>query len=313
MKKFTIFACAFLFAGMGAFASETETEENSSSSTFRAPGAGRFSIGLRFNPIAAAKSSDMVDDAAGDFVGNSIENIEDKAAHPNQMFFLTQDPMVSIQGKYSVSNNMSVRASVGFGGGVLNYREYVTDDAAKAVNSITEKVVTDKARASYTNGGVQAGIEFNTSGRLRFVGGVGLVYAWGGGEINYEYGNQMTIYNRCPTTMEKIEDMNEFVANPQMDYARPVKQYNIGVSHAFGFSLDMGVEWFFVKQASIGARLSIIPVMYAVQPQTYTTYEGYNKYTNSVEEYNHLVSKGSEYLLYGTDNLSLSFSLNYYF
>ncbi len=309
MRKIAI-ACAFLCLGMGAIAQNSS--DNGSQKSFAKPTGGDFSIGIRFNPIAASKASDMVQTAAGDFVGNSIRDLEDKGTHPHQMFFLTQDPMVSIQGKYMLSSKMSLRASVGFGGGVFNYREYVQDDAAKAVNEYSEAVVTDKIRATYTNGGVNLGVEFNTTGRLRFVGGGSLVYAWGGGEIEYEYGNKMTIENQNPTVMDKVT-MDEFDGTASIKSARPLDAYNIGVSHGFGLSLDMGVEWLFVEHVSLGARVSLIPVMFAVQPQTYSVYEGYDSVLNKVVEYNQLVSEGSSYLLYGTQNISLSFSLNYYF
>ena len=76
---------------------------------------------------------------------------------------------------------------------------------------------------------------------------------------------------------------------------------------------NLGVEWFFMKNVSLGATVDITPLMVAFQPQTYTTYEGFDKYHNQVAQYNDLVSPGSCYLLYGTDNIGVNISFHYYF
>jgi hypothetical protein len=98
-----------------------------------------------------------------------------------------------------------------------------------------------------------------------------------------------------------------------MDYGRPVKEYNIGMSHGIGIYLNLGLEWFFMKNASLGATVDLTPIMVAFQPQTYTIYEGYDKYNGKVAQYNDLVSPGSTYLLYGTENIGVNISLHYYF
>lgn len=115
--------------------------------------------------------------------------------------------------------------------------------------------------------------------------------------------------------MGKIEDHNNFdpSAVVQMDYARPVKQYNVGVNQGIGLYAQIGIEWFFIPRVSLGATLDITPLMVAWQPQTYVQYEGFNKFSGAVENYNQLISPGSMYLLYGTENLSCTISLNYYF
>ena len=53
--------------------------------------------------------------------------------------------------------------------------------------------------------------------------------------------------------------------------------------------------------------------MFSFQPQTYTIYEGFSSLSGKVEQYNGLVSPGSNALLYGTENLGCRLTLNYYF
>ena len=211
---------------------------------------------------------------------------------------------------------MAFKASIGFSGGYVNYREYVDDDKALALNPMSEAQVADAVMLDYKGGGITAGLEFNAGKNLRFVGGFGLMYSFGGGDVQFEYGNQMTAANQHPTTMEKIDkNINEFASSgcTWMDYGRPLKQYNVGVSHGIGIYANLGLEWFFMKNASLGATVDLTPIMVAFQPQTYTIYEGFDKYHGEVAQYNDLVSPGSTYVLYGTENIGVNISLHYYF
>jgi hypothetical protein len=116
--------------------------------------------------------------------------------------------------------------------------------------------------------------------------------------------------------MEKIDkNINEFASSgcTWMDYGRPVKQYNVGVSHGIGIYANLGLEWFFMKNVSIGATVELTPIMVAFQPQTYTIYEGFDNYHGQAAQYNDLVSPGSTYVLYGTENIGVNISFHYYF
>lgn len=277
------------------------------------PKAGDMAIGVNFNPVATSKSVRNIT-SPGNFVGDKIVELNNKDSYPDQMFFLAQDPMVSLQFKYMLNDHSAFKVRAGFSGAVLNYREYVRNDAAFALDELTQEVVTDLVRCQFTNGGVTLGMEFSKGNRLRFVGGFGLVYAFGGGNMNYFYGNAMNAYNPQPSTMSKVDDkLNEFKGNAAISYARPIKQYTSGICHAVGINGDLGVEWFFIPKVSLGAELSIVPIMVAFQPQTYINYEGVNRFTGNVQEFSNLISEGSTYLLYGTNNISLNISLHLYF
>lgn len=275
--------------------------------------AGQVSVGLEFNPVAAFNAtSPSALAGAGKFLFKDFIGPQEK--QPNEMFFLAQNPMVSIATKYKITDRMAFKGSVGFSGGVVNYKEYIADDAAKAMNPLSEAQVADRISMHFTGGGVTAGLEFNAGKKsVRFIGGFGLKYAWGGGYANITYGNVMTDANIKPTSMAKIDTINTFPGTVQMDYARPVKQYGVGISHGIGLYANVGIEWFFIKNASLNFTADITPLMVAFQPQTYVIYEGFNKFNGTVGEYDKLVSPGSTYLLYGTDNLGCTLSLHYYF
>ena len=316
IKAKYILALALCALGMSAFAQADKEKE----AKVYTPEIGSFAIGINFNPVAAAQGANAASfSTVGQFLYGSdsedgvVKNAESK---PNQMYILAQQPMVAFSFKYQIKEKMAFKASLGFSGADINYREYVNDDRALALNPMSEDQVADAVNLKYTGGGITAGIEYSTGKNLRFVAGAGLMYSFGGGQVDFKYGNTITEVNQHPTTMEKIDkNINEFASSgcTWMDYGRPVKEYNIGVSHGIGIYVNLGLEWFFMKNASIGATVDLTPIMVAFQPQTYTIYEGYDKYNGKVAQYNDLVSPGSTYLLYGTENIGVNISLHYYF
>lgn len=315
MNKIKVITVSLLCAlSMGAMA---QTEKEAKVYT---PEVGSMAIGVQFNPVAAAQGGSAASfSSVGQFLyGSETEDgiIKNAEAKPNQMYILAQQPMVSILYKYQAKEHMAFKATIGFSGGYVNYREYVNDDKALALNPMSAAQVADAVMLDYKGGGITAGLEFNAGKNLRFVGGFGLMYSFGGGEVNFAYGNQITEANQHPTTMEKIDkNINEYASSgcTWMDYGRPVKQYNVGVSHGIGIYANLGLEWFFMKNVSLGATVDLTPIMVAFQPQTYTIYEGYDKYNGKVAQYNDLVSPGSTYVLYGTENIGVNISFHYYF
>ncbi len=274
------------------------------------PEAGSTAVGFSINPIAGIRVTNLFKDNA--FVGNTIAST---GSLPHQMFLLAQEPMASIRVKHKLSNVIAVKGSVGFSGGYFNYQEYVADDQARLINPLSEDVVADAIKFNMASGGVSVGIEFTGGERkLRFVGGVNLLYAFGGGKIKFDYGNEITAFNQVPTCMPLITDsLNNFQGGGGLQYARPLERYNIGFEHGVGLSCDLGLEWFIVPRLSLGAAVTFTPIMVVFQPQTYTIFEGYSSARSEVVEYNKLVSPGSTYLLYGTENLGMSLSIHYYF
>lgn len=316
MNKIKTITVSLLCAlSMGAMA---QTEKEAKVYT---PEVGKFAIGINFNPVAAAQGGNAASfSTVGQFLYGSESSedgvIKDAESKPHQMYILAQQPMVAFSFKYQLKEQLAFRASIGFSGADINYREYVNDDRALALNPMSADQVADAVNLKYAGGGITAGIEYSAGKNLRFVCGGGLMYSFGGGQVDFKYGNSITEANQHPTTMEKIDkNINEFASSgcTWMDYGRPIKEYNIGVSHGIGIYLNLGIEWFFMKNVSLGATVDLTPIMVAFQPQTYTIYEGYDKYNGKVAQYNDLISPGSSYLLYGTENIGVNLSFHYYF
>lgn len=274
------------------------------------PGAGSHSIGFMYNPVSGVRANGVF--KAGDFVGNTIAA---QGAAPYQMFILA-DPMISLRYKYKMKENVAFRATLGFSGARFNYKEYVRDDAALADDPFSTKQVEDIIRFKMSGGGINLGLEFSAGkNNLRFAGGVGLMYSFGGGSMKFSYGNKMDEDNKTPSVMPIIDSLAATGIYYDVDLAkaRPTKRYEVGVVHAFGLTLDAGVEWHFTRDLSVGATLSFIPLIYAIQPKTYTDFEGFSAEDDDVKKFRKKVSSGSNYLLYGTENIGLQLSFNYYF
>ena len=75
----------------------------------------------------------------------------------------------------------------------------------------------------------------------------------------------------------------------------------------------MGLECFVAERLSLGVALNFTPLMFTIQPRTWTTYEGFNNWSGKVEEFTNLVSPGSNALLYGTENIGCRITMQYYF
>ena len=277
------------------------------------PQKGTWSVGVTFNP-ASIGSGIALQPKNGEFAGDYLEGL---AANPKQMFILSKDPMASIKFKYYTASKSAFRASVGINGSLVNYREYVQDDLAKALNPDSQNQVADRATSSMNSFSVMLGKEWTQGkGIVRFVYGIDLMYTLAGGTMSFKYGNAMTDLNRTPSTMPMTQSGGEL--NNYLDegwgiaYGRPVKRKNIGYIHGLGISADAGIEIFLADKISLTAAMNFTPIMVTFQPQTYSVFEGFSTKTGKVEQVKGLVSPGSNALLYGTQNIGCRVSLTYY-
>lgn len=314
MRKLVLTITALMIFVSSAFAQEREQKGPKYT-----PKAGDWSIGFTFNPATMAYKKQLQPSAgtsAGEFLSTLGENNK-------QMFILSQDPLASIRFKFHISEKLALRASVGILGSNVNYREYVTDDAAVAINPLSQNKVADQATSNLNGGSLLLGTEYKAGkGALKFVIGFNAMYSIAGGSMNFKYGNVLSEYNRAPSTMPLLKapatpddkTLNQY-DSPVLGiaYARPTGRYNVGYVQGLGLTMDMGLEWFCFDRISIGAAMTFTPIMFMWQPQTYTTYEGFSSISGKVEQYNDLVSPGSNALLYGTENIGVALSLNYYF
>ena len=281
--------------------------------TYFSPKKGNWAIGVTVNP-ASIGSNIAIQPKNGEFAGEYIDGL---AAYPKQMFVMSKDPMAAIKVKCFVSDKMAFRASVGINGSLVNYREYVRDDLAYALNPDSQNQVVDRTSSSMNSVSLLLGTEWSKGkGAVRFTYGFDFMYTIAGGSLLFKYGNALTDLNQVPSSMPFTQsggDWNNFIDEGWgMAYARPLHRKNIGYIHGIGISADAGLEVFLASNISLTAALNFTPVMFTFQPQTYTVFEGFSTKTNQVEKVNSLVSPGSNSVLYGTQNIGCRISLTYY-
>lgn len=307
MKKSIFLLCAFVLSIGMLFAEEKEERPN------HVPKVGSVSLGFTFNPASLAsqlKVQPKVGEFARDFIKNDASN--------RQMFMLSQDPIAALRLKVHAKEHLNVRVSIGFSGSHIQYSEYVRDDLAYTLNPNSEVKVSDDIQSKMNSTNVALGVEYSGGkGNLRFIAGFNLLYAFADSKMTCRYGNQLTPLNQVPSTMALLGtpdvDLNEWQAAQGIAYARPIERHTKGFNQGIGAQIDMGVEYYFMDHVSIGATVTFTPIMGVWQPQTYSVYEGYSSKSTQVETYNALYSPGSWMLLYGTQNLGVQLSMNYYF
>lgn len=317
MKKLFALATAVLMCGsMMAL-----TPEEIAKKPDYSPAVGSWSVGFTFNPVSlgiqAKSNSARVQPKIGEFANAYIEGLVGK----HQLFILSQDPIAALRVKYHATEHFNARFAIGFNGSHITYNEYVTDDLAKTLNPLSENKVIDRVKSDINSTNFAIGGEFVTGKKnLKLTMGASLLYAFAGGKINCEYGNLITAENPAPNQMAmtsatgKLNPEAATVAAQQgIAYARPLELHNVGMNHGLGFQVDMGIEWFFMEHLSLGVAATFTPVMMVFQPKTYATYEGYSSISHEVMRYNDLHSPDGFACLYGTENLGLQLSLNYYF
>lgn len=293
----------------------TSASAQKSEKSYYTPKKGDWAVGVIFNP-ASLGSKLAIQPKHGEFAGTYVQGL---ALDKRQMFIMSQDPVAGIRLKYHTSNKSALRISAGLNGSVVNYREYVTDDRAVALNPNSTNKVVDNAQSAFNSVSLMVGNEWKLGEKaVKFVFGFDVMYTVAGGKLRYQYGNAITEYNKVPSTMPMLdtttnEGVNDWVENAAIPYARPVRSYNQGYIHGIGVSVDMGLECFVAERLSLGVALNFTPLMFTIQPRTWTTYEGFNNWSGKVEEFTNLVSPGSNALLYGTENIGCRISMQYYF
>lgn len=283
------------------------------------PKKGDFSFGVAYNPMSEFASYQP--EIKG-FAGEFIKGLND---YPHELYFLGVDPKINFVLRYHLTDSWALRATLGFSGSKVNYREYIQDDVSHHLDPNTENREVDCVHGILRGYSVSAVAEYHKSfGRLAFIAGVGLQYASGGGTLTFEYGNgfDKDANGYAPTTMPycqwdndatKRGILNQYNGDvAKVNYARPLERYNVGDCKAISLIGDMGIEYFFIGQMSITAAVTFAPFTYYSQPQTYAKFEGWHTDDKEVVEFNALVSPGSSAILYGTQNFGVRLGFHYY-
>lgn len=233
--------------------------------------------------------------------------------------FTSTQPLVSIAGKYMVSDKSALFLNVGW---IYNYNHnnyYANDDAALYLDPFSRAKVIDTRENQITGLNVSFGGERRIGkGKVQGVFGGGIMYAFSYYDIRYSYGNAITSINQQPTNgFTDIYGNNDGsdVPSPNVpgvSYQRYLNKFNTTPTHYIGLTGYAGVEWFVAPKVSVGAKL-YLTAAYRFLSGDYYTAEGYNYLTGQVEEWTELLRPSSHGFSFNRDNVGMDISFNFYF
>ena len=288
LKILTI-ALLCVFA-MGVFAQQTQTVTQQKDYSEYLPEAGDVAISLNLAPFLNVFADNVIDGRIG---GDSYNS-----------------DLISIAGKYMVTDNFALRLNVGWSYLYNRDNYFVQDDAAVFVNPLSQTKVTDSYITQNSGASVTFAAEYRFGSRRiqGYVGG-GLIYALSSYSMDLYYGNAMTTVNQNPTT---YEDYSAYI--PGFSSARYTKVSNAGLdfNHHTGVVAFVGFEWFVAKKVSIGAEVNVSAIASWGNLQ-YATLEGYNTLSEKVETWTELYKPSSFAIDFGTQNVGANLSFNFYF
>ena len=220
-------------------------------------------------------------------------------------------PVLSVAGKYMVTDNLGVRLNVGWLYNLKSEGVYTRDDIAYMADKQSIDKVVD--RANFHN----AGASFNVAAEYRIgkrrvqgVVGGGLLYAFTYSSITYSYGNAITPENPSPSFHHLY-----YGADPARDgfsSARFLRYFYSSPTHYLGLMGFVGVEWFISPWFSLGAEVNVAAV-YNWTQNLYYEAEGFNNKTKQRETWREEIEPGSRGFTFGTGNFGANFNLTFYF
>ncbi|MCM1531073.1 MAG: hypothetical protein NC048_05530 [Bacteroides sp.] len=264
------------------------------------PQAGDFAFSINANPFV-------------NFVGNmfnrSTNNRIDNTQIGGQSYIA---PMVSLAGKYMITDHFGVRLNVGWIYSYQNTGFYTRDDAAFFNNPLSHQKVKD--RYAYTNAGgsFNGAVEYRIGNRrIQGVVGGGLIYAFTVQRERFTYGNAITELNPNPSTalteyQEPISSLDGFMGQ------RCLSRYQGNPTHHLGLMGFVGFEWFLCPWFSLGAEVNV-SALYNWSQEVYEEVEGFNTLTGQREKWTELISPRSHGVNFGTGNIGANLTLTFYF
>lgn len=219
-------------------------------------------------------------------------------------------PLVSISGKYMVSDKSALFLNVGWIYNYNHYNYYADDDAALYLDPFSRAKVIDTREDQITGLNISFGGERRIGkGKVQGVFGGGIMYAFSYYDTRYSYGNAITSINQNPSTGLNLPPTPVV---PGINYLRPTHIFSDVPTHQFGLVGYAGVEWFVAPKISVGARINLSATYFWAQG-TYGDYEGYNYLTGQVEEWTELLRPSSHGFRFNRDNVGMDISFNFYF
>lgn len=314
--KFVLAAIAIACSSAAYSQNTAEAEENAAlteqageervkpaKKTLQLPKAGDFGIGVDLVPVFRY---------VGNFFNGTTYNSFNSFGGSPTLVNDVINPNVSIMGRYMLTNHWAVRVNIGIIADVVQDAYYVRDDAAYAVDPMSQAKVSDSRTMSKVGGSIALGMQYRFGKkRVQGYGGADLIYGVGSYNEEYTYGNALTEINQSPS---RHDWGNDVTLPSQWSDAYVLESANVNglASHVFGLGLNVGMEIFLTSYMSLGGEISFT-FLGTYVPQQYKVLEGYNTYSNSVDSWTEVVSPATMSFHCGTENLGGKLYMMFYF
>jgi len=268
------------------------------------PQAGDFAVGFTLNPFV-------------NFVGNmfngTMGQVLDESRIGGGVIQYGNNPtypIVSVMGKYMFTDNLGIRANIGF---LMNYADStkkVKDDYDVAMGTLVPSMVSDTKKGTTFGGSFSAAAEYRVGKKaVQGVFSGGLLYTLSKYSCNYTYGNAITEINQKPTTAFNAKHYGE--EKMGMPYYRVLKE-STACSHTIGLITSAGFEWFVAPKISLGAEVNL-SLLYQITPGVTQQVEGYVPFYGEVRQETVEVGEKYQGLVFGTQNIGANLYMNFYF
>lgn len=306
MKKIFCFAVVAAMAlPMAAAEKATPEERGNRDYSSWLPAKGDFSVGFSLDPLTT-----YIGNFFNGNLNNSLSDLGGEPINDVASGLSWGKPIVSIMGTYMATDNLALKANIGFGFSMTQNNQYALDETAAFLDPLSRAKVVDSERRRMSSGSVALGIEYRV-GKTRPVQGVfgvGANYSFGSYRHTYTYGNAITELMQAP---DIAVGSYESVAG-YMPKARTLSVQNPELVHMVGLYGSVGVEWFVAPKIALGANVNV-GLYYALNPARATIYEGWNTQSMKLEQFTELVAPAEHGFHFGTDNIGSNLYVTFYF
>ncbi|MCD8184013.1 MAG: hypothetical protein LUE99_14070 [Bacteroides sp.] len=258
MKKILSVIAICLLPFMGANAQNKNREDY-------LPKQGDWAIGVDVIPLLKC---------IGDGHGNENFGGGTPFTKDNSDFYLTSDASFLV--KYMMTDNVALRANLGFMFGTNKQRGYVQDDKAFIQDPLSEDKLIDACNINTNGASINLGLEYRKgSRRVQGIFGAGILFAFQNRSYSYDWANEMTTANQRPSVSPSLG--NHYINGYRLTERKSDGNFYTGLTGS------IGVEWFVAPKISLGAEVNLT-AYYMFGTQSYTKTEGYNTSLGKLEE-----------------------------
>lgn len=272
------------------------------------PKAGDWGFSINANPLTK-----YLGQLCNGTIGNTITEVggqpylHDDLSAP----WKTISPILSVSGKYMLTDNFAFRVNMGWIHQRTNDKRYIQDDEARALDPLSEADVIDGRLVTNSGGSFSVAGEYRVgSRRVQGIFGGGVLYAFNYTRTRYNYGNAITELNNDPSVA--FSEAKVAPTKSGFSSMRYLNNFTDGADHHAGLVAFVGIEWFFVKNISLGAEVNVAAVWAFNRPQYYVA-EGFSTISSQREKWTELAAPASSGFIFGTGNVGANITLNFYF